>query len=741
MAKSITTRFALALLPLLVVASSLSAQTSTTVRDLLALPDESVEALNAAGTDLTREDMVSLLTAHFTNDDGSADTTLYELTLVILTDPTLSGFRTWDDDRGGPGGVHINARDTAAASQGNAGMGMMIADGAWDQNATLDLLIGDVIQITGRVSFFGVSAQVSVATLELLGSYTDFGFDESIFAADTVSTSDLNMSNGDGTYMANWTNYPAYSGSYVCIDDATMFNRTFVDDREDWTVTSDGGETVVATYDMSLRYRNDGGNGAYTNPPFNIREDTFFPPPIGASVTLCGVMVHQGNNDPFFQASPLEAMNSIVPWPDSDLVVKASPPSFVGVSTPEARLSSTDPYTVTAEVLIDPERSADSVVLTWTLQDGIAKSAPDSTPIPMVNTEGNTWAADLPASGLDGGFVSYWVTATDNTGASTSTIATGYRTIDGPLASISDIQEAVLPGAGDYPSPFAGVTIENLTVIVQSQPAISGEVSVQDDSTLAPWSGIMLDLTDEQVATIAPGDQLMIASATVEERFGLTQLTDVTMSVSSAKSSSALGYRSVSSADFQDAVVREAHEGMLVTFENATITEITRFGEWEFTNASADETVIGDDQSDSFPGGGDVFTPGETYAFLQGIWWYSFGTYKIVPEDPDTDIGEQVNVAVEPIGDGIPSQFSLNQNYPNPFNPTTMITYDIPQSGLVTLEVFDITGRKLATLVDEELSAGSYRVSFDAYDLASGLYLYRLTAGAHVQTNKMLLMR
>jgi hypothetical protein len=70
-----------------------------------------------------------------------------------------------------------------------------------------------------------------------------------------------------------------------------------------------------------------------------------------------------------------------------------------------------------------------------------------------------------------------------------------------------------------------------------------------------------------------------------------------------------------------------------------------------------------------------------------------------------------------------------------------MISYDIPATGRVTLEVFDVTGKLISTLVDQEMGAGSYRVSFEAGGLASGLYIYRLTAGDFVQTNKMLLMR
>ena len=90
----------------------------------------------------------------------------------------------------------------------------------------------------------------------------------------------------------------------------------------------------------------------------------------------------------------------------------------------------------------------------------------------------------------------------------------------------------------------------------------------------------------------------------------------------------------------------------------------------------------------------------------------------------------------------LPQQAELQQNYPNPFNPTTVIRYGVPQSSEVRLEVFDMLGRKVATLVNNEKQrAGWHQVNFDASRLASGMYLYRIVAGQHVQTRKMLLIK
>lgn len=92
-------------------------------------------------------------------------------------------------------------------------------------------------------------------------------------------------------------------------------------------------------------------------------------------------------------------------------------------------------------------------------------------------------------------------------------------------------------------------------------------------------------------------------------------------------------------------------------------------------------------------------------------------------------------------GDAIPVVFSLEQNYPNPFNPSTSIKYSIPMNSLVTLKVYNILGQEVATLVNETLEAGNYSASFNATKLASGVYLYRIEAGAFTSVKKMMLLK
>ena len=91
--------------------------------------------------------------------------------------------------------------------------------------------------------------------------------------------------------------------------------------------------------------------------------------------------------------------------------------------------------------------------------------------------------------------------------------------------------------------------------------------------------------------------------------------------------------------------------------------------------------------------------------------------------------------------DIIPSNYVLEQNYPNPFNPTTIIKFGLPKAGNVELSVYNILGQKIATLVNKEFAQGTFEYTFDAGNLTSGIYLYKLQAGGYSQVRKMLLIK
>ena len=111
----------------------------------------------------------------------------------------------------------------------------------------------------------------------------------------------------------------------------------------------------------------------------------------------------------------------------------------------------------------------------------------------------------------------------------------------------------------------------------------------------------------------------------------------------------------------------------------------------------------------------------------------------------DTSMNHMVTVvgssAVDEQISGIPTEYNLSQNYPNPFNPSTSFTYSVKQAGDVQISVFDISGKEVKSLVDGFRSAGNYVVNFNAGDMASGIYYYRIITAEFTQTNKMILLK
>ncbi len=129
-----------------------------------------------------------------------------------------------------------------------------------------------------------------------------------------------------------------------------------------------------------------------------------------------------------------------------------------------------------------------------------------------------------------------------------------------------------------------------------------------------------------------------------------------------------------------------------------------------------------------------------------------YGDYIVVGAFTDDDSGTDAGsvylysgvataIGVESDEVGLPAEFTLSQNYPNPFNPGTVIRYSIPRAEEVSLVVYNMIGEEVAQLIDGRKPAGNFSVEWNAFNMASGVYLYRLTAGDFVWTRKMVLLK
>jgi hypothetical protein len=166
-----------------------------------------------------------------------------------------------------------------------------------------------------------------------------------------------------------------------------------------------------------------------------------------------------------------------------------------------------------------------------------------------------------------------------------------------------------------------------------------------------------------------------------------------------------------------------------------TATELNNLGfEIERSNDCEEFYTIG------FVEGMGTTTEATNYSYSDVLDYSGVTTYSYRLKQLDFNgaynLSDVITVAFD-----VPGEFILNQNYPNPFNPSTVIKYAVPKESPVSIKVFDLTGRKVATLVDEVKQPGTYELTFDAGKYASGVYIYQMVSGDFVQVKKMSLLK
>ena len=184
--------------------------------------------------------------------------------------------------------------------------------------------------------------------------------------------------------------------------------------------------------------------------------------------------------------------------------------------------------------------------------------------------------------------------------------------------------------------------------------------------------------------------------------------------------------------------------GGKVTLNWQTATEVNNYGfEIQRSVVSGQRSVISDQRSEwetigFVEGHGNSNSP-KDYSFIDENPGSGKFEYRLKQIDNNGNFGYSAAIEVEI--NQLPTELKLYQNYPNPFNPSTVISWQLPVSGHVSIKVYDILGNEVAALVDDNLSAGNYEIEFDASQLSSGVYFYSLSAGDFHQTKKMIVLK
>jgi len=736
MRNTVTTVLSMLILFLLV--GEAAAQQDVTVREINAIPQGNIDALNAAGDALALGD----INASRDGCDGllyvgTLCGTTVRFTAVVLSDPLNSGLASVVNgvvDR-----IHVFVRDVTADVEGPLGMGIQVVDGS-NSLGLQNLLKGDVIEVVGLVDHFFTTLQITPTSITLTNAVSRIAGDP-IFDPILVNSFDINKSVGPGgDIQVNWDNLSDIRGNLVRLENATVLQRT-LGDRVDWNFTTDGGETSVSMYDTSIRYRNDRDDYPVA---FHTHSATYEPPPPGSSINIEGFVTYNGvtASDPFSLAAPNGAALALNPMDDSDVDVIEAPINVTNITRPSVAPGAGGTE-ISADLIVDPSRFISSAKLHF-----MSTSNPVGGTVNPSGVSGDTYTFILPGQG-DEDFGEYWFSATDDGGGAFESDRFSFRTLFGGITEVQHIQRTIDDKEGD--GPFRDWIVDmDLTVTVQVDPA-TGNSFVQDGTD--PWSGVFI--RSNPLNALNRGDVIRITNARIQESFGLTRIRDITFEMVSTGGNS-FDYVTLTTGVLNDPDIAESYEGMLVNVEDAYVTATNSdapsgpFGEFDISSDNDPDTALRVDDASSLieygiedtpseDNAGSVFSVYERLDFVRGVLHYTFGNFKLLPESLDRDVGAVINVGTE--SDNVPVRFALKQNFPNPFNPTTSISYEIPTAGLVTLDVFDSLGRRVHSLVNREQLAGSYNITFDARSLASGVYLYRLTAVNEVISRTMILLK
>jgi hypothetical protein len=717
-----------------------------TLIEIQQVPDSSLQKADALGiganTSWTLQtssyngqnvEVVALVTVppHYISYTGAGMT-------MCLVDTGANGFKPWS-------GILVRYPGSAAS---------------FDANGYNSIQRGDIIRIRGTIGEFSANVMNSLTQLA-----PDTTYKIEILPTDNpppipppakLQISDFNVGVNPNGHI-NIITGEKYESKEVMFTGLTVIANVNTG-RGTWMVTDDFGNQL-SDYDWSYYFTI--GNGSVIVPG----DPNYHVPAIGTRIdTLRGYIGTSSGGEasrgyricPIFPGDVVYGKLSPGLTTHRRYPVMVTPDSTPRITAKAFRQVST----------VQSGAALNTIKLYYSVNNAAWQTVDMTAPQASVDS---TYQATIPKQAA-GAMVKYFVRVDDaanqvvmlaNSGSLTQYDTTQgfffYNVIDRvqkPVLSVSDIQYTPFKNGrtsiiGTVDSVGGIVTADTSSLYIAQQTTFhTNPYYIQNGN--APWSGIWVTGPDSIMAKCALGDSIIVTGY-INENFDVTRVETITKMRVVKKGNPVPAPVKLSTDVFAGgATTGEPYEGMLVSFDNAVVTDINPvfqdFTEFEVSNGTKGCRVQLDGKNpfsitpaDSAIGK-TVLKLNQNLGTLTGLIYYSAQRYKLVPRTKADWPNVATSVRIDN-NNAVPAEFSLSQNYPNPFNPSTNFRFSVAKSQLVSLKIYDVLGREVATLVNEQMNPGTYTVQWNASNLSSGVYFYRLHSGSFVQTMKLMLMK
>ncbi|GAB4176724.1 MAG: hypothetical protein Kow00108_12120 [Calditrichia bacterium] len=418
---------------------------------------------------------------------------------------------------------------------------------------------------------------------------------------------------------------------------------------------------------------------------------------------------------------PYDGGYQILPRRYTDFSTPQGQDEFPVINTNSIPFDAFEPgvQTITADVTDDNQVSSVELYYYLIINDTWPTLPTDTVSVSMNLTTGDTYAADVDLSNLSNGdgFV-YWVEATDNIGQKTETNPFEVLVGTSPLSKAHVLGQSGLAYDGFY-GKFTGV--------ITAEPGLfSSSYFFMQDAT----GGVEIYRSGGFDENYVNGDSLLVTGY-IGEFYGLSQLNNYTITL--LKSGATVTPPEITTAD-----VGEMYEGMLVTIPDLD-TLAGQSTEW-VTTGSSFNLDMGDEEgnivvriaTDTLKNSPEPQWP----STITGVLTLYQGNYQLQPRYP-SDISTLLSVGDD---EQITEQFEVYQNYPNPFNPSTIVAFNLPKNGQVSLKVFNIMGQVVKSM-DLKGKMGRNEITVDFSSLSTGIYFYQISFESNVVTKKMMFIK